>query len=70
MQPSITHFILKAVRPFPGMLVTQFLVSILYAVDLNLGPYIIKMMLDASHLGGLMQLIRLACLLADISGCI
>lgn len=52
MQQSISTFILKVVRPFWGMLAIQFLVSILYAVDLNLGPYIIKLMLDTSHKGG------------------
>ena len=51
-QKTITEFVLKVVRPFSGMLAVQFLVSIIYAIDLNLGPYIIKMMLDASHQGG------------------
>ena len=52
MQKTVSGFILKVIKPFWGMLIIQLFVSIIYAIDLNIGPYIIKMMLDVSHKGG------------------
>jgi len=45
-QHSLLHFILKFLRPFRWWVVGQLGVSLIWAVDLSLRPYVLKIMLD------------------------
>ena len=39
-------FILKMIRPFPGSIAVMFLVACVWAIDVSLRPYILKVILN------------------------
>jgi ATP-binding cassette subfamily B protein len=43
---SVTKFILNSMKPFRWWVLGQVLVSVVWAIDLSLSPYLIKMMVD------------------------
>jgi len=43
---SIAPFILSVMKPFKWLIAGQFLVAIVWAVDLSLSPYLLKIMID------------------------
>lgn len=45
-KPNITHFILEALKPFKFLICAQLIIGIIWAIDLSLRPYILKMMID------------------------
>jgi ATP-binding cassette subfamily B protein len=43
---SVTKFILTSVKPFRWWVFGQIMVSVIWAIDLSLSPYLLKMMVD------------------------
>lgn len=44
---SVTRFILSCMKPFKWWVFGQFIVSIIWAIDLTLSPYLLKIMVDS-----------------------
>lgn len=43
---SIARFILEVLKPFKFLIISQFMIGIMWAVDLSLRPYILKIIID------------------------
>jgi len=43
---TVSHFIMKAIKPFKWLIGGQIFVAVIWAIDISLKPYIIKVILD------------------------
>ena len=43
---SIVFFIIGAIKPFKWLIVGQFIVTVIWAIDMSLSPYLIKVILN------------------------